>query len=98
MKKNQFSIEEHIANADDLAIAKHHLNKIFKRCNANFPSTHKLNQILYKILQGSTNSNFSYLQSELDSLYHEIATNEDFKKHGHVYYNLGDRYIDLQKK
>ena len=97
MKPKQFTLEEHIENANDLAIAAHHLNKIFERCQENFGKSHRMTKLLLKIEPGNKNGHFSMAQSELDSIYHQNVTDEDFKEHGHIYYNLHKRYDVISK-
>lgn len=90
--KERMNLQKHLENAQDLAIAGHHLTKIFNRCQEHFNKSGSLMRLLYKICPGNWNGIFTKIRSELDHEYHMVATNEDFKKHGHVYYDLAKRY------
>ena len=39
-----------------------------------------------KVRRHAFRKKIDYLRSELDSLYNDEITDEEFKKHGHVYY------------
>ena len=95
MKPKQFTLEEHIENANDLAIAAHHLNKIFERCQENFGKSHRMTNLLLKITPG--NGHFLSAQNEFEKLLHQNITDEDFNKHGNTYCNLHKRYDALSK-
>ena len=83
------NIEEHLQTADDLAIACHHLNRIFNRClEKNDEST----RIMQLLLLGET---IIQIKSELDSQYHSLVTESQFDELGHIYYNLDERYNSL---
>lgn len=91
----KLTLSEHIENADDLAIATHHLQKIFQRTQIHYPNSSKLMKALYKILPGSSDCIISKVQHLLDEEYHELVSNEVFEKHGHVYYKLEERYKNI---
>lgn len=96
-KEKKMPLQEHIDNANDLAIATHHLSKIFFRCEKHYPKTGVLMKNLYRILPSNINSLFTKIKSELDDEYHNIATEDDFKEYGHIYYNLEERYKEITK-
>lgn len=96
-KDKSMSLEEHIDNANDLAIATHHISKIFFRCEKHYPKTSVLMKNLYKILPGNLSGIFTKIKSELDEEYHKIASADDFKRHGHIYYSLDERYKNMTK-
>lgn len=93
MKKDKrMTLEEHMETADDLAIAAHHLNKAFFKCQEHYPKSSKLMRLLYRILPSAPNGIFAQTKSELDSEYHKVITDREFGKYGHIYYNLDERY------
>ncbi len=93
MKKiKMMSLDEHLETANDLAMAMHHLNRLCFRCQEYFPKTSRLMRLLYKVWPGTSGSLFISIQNELDKDYHARIQEEEFRKHGHVYYNLEDRY------
>ena len=91
-KDKKMTLEEHMGTADDLAIATHHLSKIFFRCQEHYPKSCRLMKYLYKIMPGNISGIFTQVKSELDNEYHSIITEEQFKEYGHIYYNLEERY------
>ncbi len=97
MKKDKkMTLEEHMETADDLAIATHHLTKIFFKCQEHYPNTYRLMKLLYKVLPDTLNGIFTQIKSELDSEYHKIINDEQFKQYGHIYYNLEERYKKIK--
>ena len=94
MRKNkQMSLEEHIETANDLAIALHHLERVCSRCREHFYKTSRLMKLLWKV-----DELFLEIKSILDDYYHALIDDATFKKHGHIYYNLDERYKTLQSK
>lgn len=91
-KDKKMTLEEHLETADDLAIVAHHLTKIFDRCYKHYPNTHKLTKLLLKILPSMSGNVLNEIKSELDKEYHKVCSESDFKKYGHIYYNLDERY------
>ncbi len=83
-RKEAMNPEQHLENADDLAIAAHHIDKIFWRCQKHFYKTSRLMRLLYKMVTGNLLGLMTQVQSELDTEYHKVATHDDFKKHGHI--------------
>lgn len=96
-KDKEMSFEEHIETANDLAIATHHLRKIFLRCQVHFNKTSLLMKLLYKVFPGVSSGVFTQIQSELDKESRKLINDEAFKKHGHIYYNLEERYEKIKK-
>ena len=97
MKENM-NLEQHLENADDLAVAMHHINRIFSRCGKHFYKTGRLMNLLYKMAPGNPLGLTAEVKSELDAQYHKVATDDDFKEHGHIYYDLEKRYEELKCK
>ena len=98
MKKSKsMPLDEHLETADDLAIATHHLNKIFDRCQKHYYNSSKLMKQLYKVCPGNISGVFTELQNELDKEFHNVITEEEFKENGHIYYNLQKRMNDKQE-
>lgn len=90
MKKiKNLTYEEHLENADDFAIAFHHLEKIFKRCEKVYPKTHK---IMQKIMM------LNELQILFSSECCKIATREQIDKDEFIYLNLRSRYEKIMNK
>lgn len=97
MKKDKImSLDEHIETANDLAIALHHLSKVFFRCQNHYNKSSRLMKLLYKVCPGLLNGVFVQIQSELDNEYHRFINDEEFKKYGHIYYNLQERYKKIK--
>lgn len=91
-KDKKMPLEVHIENANDLAIAQHHLSKVFFRCQEHYPKTSSLMKKLWKVLPSNMASIFTSIFSELDDEYHKIISDEQFDQYGHIYYNLDERY------
>lgn len=96
-KGKAMTLDEHIETANDLAIATHHLRKIFFRCQKHYNKTSKLMKLLYKVCPGVLEGIFTKILSEIDSEYHKIINEKEFNIHGHIYYNLDDRYKQIHK-
>jgi hypothetical protein len=93
MKKDKkMSLGEHIEVADDLAIAFHHLKKAYDKCQEHYPKSNKLMTTFFRVNPGNLKSSFCTLKSQLDHEYHNLITDEEFNDHGHIYYNLDERY------
>jgi hypothetical protein len=87
MRKNKtMTLDEHIETANDLAIATHHLRKSFFRCQKHYNKTSKLMKLLYKVCPGV-----------LEGIFTKIINEKEFNIHGHIYYNLDDRYKQIHK-
>lgn len=95
-KSKQMPLAEHIKTADDLAIATHHLTKIFFRCQEYYPISSRLMKLLQRVLPGAGGV-FIQIKSELDTEYHKLITDDEFKKYSHIYYNLEERYNAMRK-
>jgi hypothetical protein len=95
-KDKTMSLEEHLENANDLAIATHYLSKVFFRCQKHYPKSGKLMKLLYGILPNTPDGVFNKVKSDLDDEYHKLITDTEFDQYGHVYYNLEERYKKLK--
>jgi hypothetical protein len=95
--KPQMTLNDHLTIADDLAIAAHHLTKVFLKCQLHYPSSGRLMKLLRKFAHNLPSSEFSQVKSLLDSSYHELITDEQFREHGHIYYELEARHEALTK-
>ena len=95
-KDKSMSLEEHIETANDLAIATHHLRKIFDKCQEHYPKSGNLMKLLYKVCPGVLSGIFRKIQRELDSEYRELINDKEFEEHGNIYYNLYKRYEKLK--
>ena len=96
-KDRKMTLEEHFETADDLAIATHHLTKIFFRCQKHYPKSQRLMRLLYRVLPGVLSGVFTQIKSELDKEYHKIITDSEFKKYRHIYYTLDERYKRIKQ-
>ncbi len=95
-KDKELTLDEHLENANDLAIATHHLRKIIERTQKHYPLSSPLIKALYKISPGDLGGIFCKVQSLLDDEYHKSISNEVFDEHRHVYYNLEERYKKIK--
>ena len=92
-KYKNLTHEQHIKNANDLAVVAWYLEKMRKRCSEAYPKNHKINTVLNKMIPMlSKNNIFTELKNVLDHEYHEVTTDSQFEKQGHVYYHLEERY------
>jgi hypothetical protein len=97
IKSTKMSLDEHKMNADDLAIAFHHLSKILDRCNEYHPQSSKLMKLLSKVCPVSSKP-FSDIRCLLDAEFHSIINDDEFRELGHIYYNLQERYKQNNEK
>ncbi len=97
-RKEAMNPEQHLENADDLAIAAHHIDKIFWRCQKHFYKTSRLMKLLDKMHPGNWSGLFTQVKSELDTEYSRVAKDEDIRKHWFIYDNLTERYEELKSK
>lgn len=95
-KDKTMTLNEHLQNAKDLAIAAHHLRALWKRCEEHYPKSHSLMKVLDKFHPSLMSGWFIQLKSDLDREYHNVITDEQFKEFGHIYYNLKTRYAKCQ--
>ena len=95
-KDKEMSIEEHLENANDLAIATHYLSRVFFRCQEHYPKSSKLMKLLYRVLPNTLDGVFTKIKDELDEEYHKLINDKEFDQHGHIYYNLDERYKKLK--
>jgi hypothetical protein len=95
-KDKTMSLEEHLENANDLAIATHYLSKVFFRCQKHYPKSGRLMTLLDKMLSNTPDGVFTKINSELDDEYHKLITDKEFDQYGHIYYNLDERYKKLK--
>lgn len=91
------TLEEHLENVDDLAIALHHLNKVYDRCQSHYPKSHRLMKLLNKLMPGVVGSMFSRIRGELDNEYNKSVNDEQFRQHGFIYDNLHERYVQIRE-
>jgi hypothetical protein len=97
MVKKKLSLHEHEMNADDLAIAFHHLSKVVERCYESYPKSSKLMKTLFKIDPAYLNGQFTEVRHLLDEEFHSIISNDEFEELGNIYYSLEKRYEQKQK-
>lgn len=92
------SAEEHLEVADDLAMAAHYLSEACRKVLPRYPKSNKASKAVWALHPNalSTGNKFSALKNHLDDEYHRVANNAFFREHGHIYYNLEERYEKLQ--
>ena len=98
MKKDKrMSLEEHLVNANDLAIATHFLKRIFFRCNEYYQETSRLMISLSKVLPSATNEIFTEIKTELEKDYQRLISDKELEQYGEIYFNLEKRYEKLKE-
>lgn len=90
-KKQKPDLDCHLAIADHLAQVNWHLFKATAIINRTLPKTGQVSIALTKM-----HKDYSSLKSRLDDEYHSIISDDEFKEHGHIYYNLNERYERLR--
>lgn len=89
------SLAEHLKNADDMAMVAYHANRVFFRCQKHFPKSSMLMKWLYRLVKGHAGSLLDNVLCDLDSDYHRVISDSEFREHGHIYYSLDARYERL---
>ena len=84
--------EEHLESAKDLAIAVHHITKIWKRCDNHYPKTHPLMKEMDRYVMHSTC--FSSVKHLLEEESVKVGV---IDKHGFIYYHLEDLYKEIEQ-
>ncbi|MEJ2688707.1 MAG: hypothetical protein P8130_01905 [Deltaproteobacteria bacterium] len=98
MKKDKrMSLEEHIVNANDLAIATHYLKRIFFRCREYYSEESRLMEFLSKILPSSSNEIFTEIKDDLEDDYQSLINEKELEQYGKIYHNLEKRYEKLKE-
>jgi HEPN domain-containing protein len=93
MRKDKWmSLEEHYENANDLAIASHHLNRLFYRCQKHYPKTHRLSKLLWRVCPDVLSGVFTAIKSELDNEYFKAGHGDQDDSFIFIYYDLEKRY------
>ena len=96
MRKTPLTLEQHLEVADDLAIIKHHFDKIFAVCNQHYPKSYPVMKTLWRILW--VGSVLYQLRSRFEDQFWEDVGDETARKHGFIHYNLDQRYAELCNK
>lgn len=97
-KKSGLTLEEHLEIAKELSIVSHHLGKLFHKLQDHYRITSRLMKIFRKITPGNLNGLFIQIQSELDNDWHKLINDDEFKKYGHIYYNLENKYSQVSEE
>ena len=99
MRKKPMSLEAHLQVADDLAIASAHLDNAYEKLTKHYSKASPVMKHFYRILPWLMEGAWSKFKSRLDNDYHRLITDDEFKTHGHIYYNLEERYkkMEVQK-
>ena len=64
--------------------------------NNHYSKSHPVMKQFYRILPWLMNGAWSKLKSKLDTDYHRLITDDEFKTHRHIYYNLEERYKKME--
>lgn len=91
----KMSLEEHLNNADDLAMAFHHLGNILNRCKKYLKTTSKTMKILTRFCHDDFIKLCSDMRNEFETLYHDNLDDTCYKN---IYFDNEDRYNNLIKK
>jgi hypothetical protein len=94
--KKPMTLEQHIENANDLAMAAHYLKRVFYRCKNHNNKTSKLMEAVAIISPEPIKSRWHYMLDLLDDQYHAIIDDDTFCRMGHIYYSLDERYRNLR--
>ena len=86
-KPKTLNIQEHLKNADDFAIAQHHLERIWVRLNQHFP---KKSAVMVHIDKAVTSP--ARIRNILDDHWQGLITKEERNEHGYIYFVLHERY------
>jgi hypothetical protein len=86
------NLEEYLETADDIAIIRFRLFRIQDRLQNKWPKSHRVMKAVWRLV--GSGSPLDALKNYLDSAYHADTTEEEFSKHGHVFYNLEQRVDD----
>jgi len=92
MKPKKLSLEEHLEIADSLAVACHNLDKIYFKLQEKYGKSHFLTKRFAKLLSNSNSTLMCDIKGDLDTEYLKDLSDDDFNKHGFIYYNLDERY------
>jgi hypothetical protein len=96
-KLKSMPLEEHVETADDLAIAFHHLSRVFCRCQEYYPISGKLMKLLNKVCPGDPRGVLSEIQNELDNEHAKVIGGEKYQQEGPLYYRMDERYKRIQR-
>ena len=77
----RLTLEEHLELAEKIRRIKQEMFEVCRKCTSSFPNNSKVVISLHRAL-----TSYGTFKSRLDDEYHKIATDEDFAKHGHIYY------------
>ena len=92
------TLKQHLETADDLAIALHHLARVFYRVQKHENLSSKLMVLLRKSCPVAQENRWINIRGILDDQYHALINDKQFDELGHIYYNLEERYKKLNGK
>jgi len=90
-KYKPMTMDEHTRTAEDLAILRRYLFKLFQKCTRHYPKSHEVIKELYKLEKA-----FKGLQSELDNEYcHTTRGRAEKYDCDYPYYGLDRIYTTM---
>lgn len=95
-KPKTMSIGEHHIIANDLAIACHHIEKIYQKLMKKYPKSHRVNRLFRKIAPNYIDGIMIQIKGELDELWQNdtkhLSASEFRAVGGFIHYHLEERY------
>jgi hypothetical protein len=92
MKRTKLTHEQHLVLATQLISADETLrDAFFTNIQPAFGKSHPASKALLKVIK-----TMQVVRSELDTEYHNVTSQEQYMKEGHVYYKwptTGDKYV-----
>jgi len=97
-KKQPMTLDEHLELADYLAIIFFYLDKVFEIFGKHYCQSHPVFKQFFRFMPGILGGAWCRMVSALDDDYHKLITDDQFKIHGHIYYDLSARYENLKRR
>lgn len=95
-KKPGMTVDEHVATAEKLNRIRRDLHQLVMGFINKFPVNHPVAIAGSNTLLGPRANPLAKLQNALDNDYHKVASNEDFDKHGNVYYDAPNDFESVE--
>jgi len=90
MSKRRMTIEDHENIADRIAIICHYIEEVNDKLQSHCYKTSPLMKAFNKILPLRINGVFPPIFGELENLYNDVVTDEEYTRN--IYGNFEDRY------